>query len=252
MLADTVPSRPAGDLDDEALLVKAQGSKRFDLTVVEMLLTAPRMLRITLSGAEIETMSWQPAQDLTLMVARVAGRDIRRRYTIAAQAHDAVQLDVFLHGHGIGTAWARALRPGDTVSAIGPRGRLLLNPDADWHVLIGDETSLPGIQAMLAATDAPAQVLVEVDDPADWQAYGQRGRAQTRWTWLPRGRSLTGDPVVSLPRDGDGHAYVSGDVGRVSAWCDKLERFGLDPSAISHKAYWGTARVNATHGEPLL
>ena len=64
-------------------------------------------------------MSWQPAQDLTLMVARVAGRDIRRRYTIAAQAHDAVQLDVFLHGHGIGTAWARALRPGDTVSAIG-------------------------------------------------------------------------------------------------------------------------------------
>jgi NADPH-dependent ferric siderophore reductase len=203
MLAGTVPSRPAGDLDDEALLVKAQGSKRFDLTVVEMLLTAPRMLRITLSGAGIETMSWQPAQDLTLMVARVAGRDIRRRYTIAAQAHDAVQLDVFLHGHGIGT-------------------------------------------------DAPAQVLVEVDDPAEWQAYGQRGRAQTRWTWLPRGRSLTGDPVVSLPRDGDGHAYVSGDVGRVSAWCDKLERLGLDPSAISHKAYWGTGRVNATHGEPLL
>jgi hypothetical protein len=41
MLADTVPSRPAGDLDDEALLVEAQGPKRFDLTVVEMLLTAP-------------------------------------------------------------------------------------------------------------------------------------------------------------------------------------------------------------------
>jgi hypothetical protein len=41
-----------------------------------------------------------------------------------------VQLDVFLHGHGVGTAWVRALRPGDTVSAIGPRGRLLLNPDA--------------------------------------------------------------------------------------------------------------------------
>jgi hypothetical protein len=51
-----------------------------------------------------------------------------------------VQLDVYLHGEGIGTAWARALPPGDTVSAIGPRGKLLLNLDADWHVLIGDET----------------------------------------------------------------------------------------------------------------
>ena len=96
---------------------------------------------------------------------------------------------------------------------------------------------------MLYATDAPARFSSKWDDPAEWQAYGQRGRAQTRWTWLPRDRSLTGDPVVSLPRDGDGHAYVSGDVGRVSAWCDKLERLGLDPSAISHKAYWGTGRV---------
>ena len=41
MLADTVPSPPAGDLDDEALLVKAQGSKRFDFTVVEMLRPRP-------------------------------------------------------------------------------------------------------------------------------------------------------------------------------------------------------------------
>ena len=138
MLADTVPSRPAGDLDDEALLAKSHGSTRFSLTTVEVCLTAPRMLRITLSGAGIETM----------------------------------------HGHGIGAAWAEALRPGDTVRAIGPRGKLLLNPAANWHVLIGHETSLPGIHAMLAATDAPAQVLVEVDDPADWQGYGPRGRSR--------------------------------------------------------------------------
>jgi NADPH-dependent ferric siderophore reductase len=178
MLADTVPSRAAGDLDDEALLAKSHGSHGFSLTTVEVCLTAPRMLRITLSGAGIETMNWQPAQDLTLMIAHVAGRDIRRHYTIAAQEGDKAQLDVFLHGHGIGAAWAEALRPGDTVRAIGPRGKLLLNPAANWHVLIGDETSLPGIHAMLAATDAPAQVLVEVDDPADWQGYGPRGRSR--------------------------------------------------------------------------
>ena len=63
-------------------------------------------------------------------------------------------------------------RPGDTVSAIGPRGKLLLKQDADWHALIGDETSLPGIHAMLAATDRPAHVAVEVDDPAEWRSLG--------------------------------------------------------------------------------
>jgi NADPH-dependent ferric siderophore reductase len=37
----------------------------------------------------------------------------------------------------------------------------------------------------------------------------------------------------------------------VSAWREQLELAGFDPSAISHKAYWGTGRANATHGEPL-
>jgi NADPH-dependent ferric siderophore reductase len=250
-LASTVPSRPAGDLDDEHLLAKAHGSARWSLTVVGIVRIAPRMLRISLSGPGIETMNWRPAQDLTLRIARIAGRDIRRRYTIAAQSHKQVQLDVYLHGHGIGSAWAEALRPGDTVSAIGPRGKLLLNPNADWHVLIGDETSLPGIHAMLAATDAPAQVVVEVDDPAEWQPLGSRGRAQTRWTWLPRGLSVNEQGVVSLPASGEGQAYVTGEAGRVLAWCSELELLGLDRSAVSGKAYWGTGRVNATHGEPL-
>jgi NADPH-dependent ferric siderophore reductase len=250
-LARAVPSRPAGDLDDEHLLAKAHGSARWSLTVMGIVRIAPRMLRITLSGSGIETMNWRPAQDLTLLITRVAGRDIRRRYTIAGQEHDQVHLDVYLHGHGMGSAWAGALRPGDTVSAIGPRGKLLLNPDAEWHVLIGDETSLPGIHAMLAATDAPAQVVVEVDDPAQWQPLGPRGRAQTCWTWLSRGPSINGQANVSLPRSGNGQAYVTGEASRVLAWCDELELLGLDRSAIAHKAYWGTGRVNATHGEPL-
>jgi NADPH-dependent ferric siderophore reductase len=78
--------------------------------------------------------------------------------------------------------WAQTCYPGDTVSGIGPRGKLLLNPDADWMVLIGDETSLPGIQAMLATTDQAVQVVVEIDDHAEWQQLGAGMRPDTQWT----------------------------------------------------------------------
>ena len=121
-------------------LAKARGSSRWNLTVVDMVWIAPRMLRLAMSAAGLEAMEWVPAQDFTLLIARAGGRDIRRRHTIAGQDHDTI--------YGIGSTWANGLRSGDTVSAIGPRGKFILNPDADWMVLVGDETSLPGVRAM--------------------------------------------------------------------------------------------------------
>jgi NADPH-dependent ferric siderophore reductase len=91
---------------------------------------AARMLRLAMSAAGPESMEWQPAQHLTLLITRAAGREIRRRYTIAGQDHDTLQLDVYLHGQGIGSSWAQALRPGDTVRGIEPRGKLPAQPHA--------------------------------------------------------------------------------------------------------------------------
>jgi hypothetical protein len=164
-LIATVPSRPAGDLDDAALLAKARETSLWNLTVTSRQWLAPRMLRLTVSAPGIDTITYLPGQDFTMCVMRNGGRDIRRRYTIAGRDADAVHLDVSIHGDGVGTAWALARQRGDVVSAIGPRGKFVLDPTADWLILVGDETSLPGILAMLAATDAPAQVAAEVDDP---------------------------------------------------------------------------------------
>lgn len=250
-LALTVPSRPSGDLDDTQMLAKACGSSRWDLTVVDIGWIAPRMLRLTMSAAGIEKMKWVPAQDFTLLVTRAEGRDIRRRYTIAGQDHNTIHLDVYLHGEGLGSSWAKALRPGDTVSGIGPRGKFIHERDSDWIVLIGDETALPGIRAILSRTDQPAYVVVEVDDDTEWQHLGAVARAATHWTWLTRGTLGDTAGVVELPSDGTGHAYVSGEASRVRAWRGELEQLGLAASAITHKAYWGAGRVNATHGEPL-
>jgi NADPH-dependent ferric siderophore reductase len=249
-LADTVPSRPAGDLDDARFLAKSRGSTHWDLTVTATYRIAPSMIRLTLSAAGLAQMDYQPGQDFTVLVTHAAGRDIRRRYTIASRLHESVHLDVYVHGEGIGSAWAQALRPGNMVSAIGPRGSFTLGPQADWHVFVGDETSLPGIRAMLAATGVPAQVVLEVDDPGEWDSLSSHERPATRWRWITR-KSLDADDAVVLPDTGIGHAYISGEVRLVSAWRAALERLGMGSSAITYKAYWGKGRANATHGEPL-
>jgi NADPH-dependent ferric siderophore reductase len=249
-LASAVPSRPAGDLDDAQMLAKAPDGARWDFTVASVDRIAQDMLRVTMSAPGIETLKWVPAQDFTLLVTRSAGRDIRRRYTIAGQHGGTVWFDVYLHGQGVGTSWAMALRTGDTVSGIGPRGKFLLERDAEWILLLGDETSLPGILAMLAASDRPARVVVEVDNADAWSHVGAGQRADTEWTWLSRTPSR-GDHGPTLPASGGGHAYVSGQAERVRYWRTHLESLGLDPSAITHKAYWGAGRANATHGEPL-
>jgi NADPH-dependent ferric siderophore reductase len=250
-LARTVPSRPAGDLDDDQMLAKAHGSLRWDFTVVEIGRVAARMLRLSLSAVGLEAMKWRPAQDLTILITRTDGRDIRRRYTIAGQDHGELYLDIFLHGRGIGSCWAQALRTGDAVTGVGPRGKFLLDSDADWMVLIGDETSLPGVRAMLAASDQPAQVIAEVEDPTQWRDLDFGTRADTKWMWVSREAVSDAPAEITIPRSGVGHAYVSGEASRVLLWRNELQRLGLAPSAVTYKAYWGAGGANATHGEPL-
>ena len=111
-LARAVPSRPAGDLDDAQMLAKAPDGARWNLTVVDIARIAQEMLRVTMSAPGLDSLKWIPAQDFTLLIARVDGRDTRRRYTIAGQQDDTVLCDVYLHGQVIGTPWAGALRKG--------------------------------------------------------------------------------------------------------------------------------------------
>jgi NADPH-dependent ferric siderophore reductase len=250
-LARIVPSRPAGDLTDDQMLAKARGAAQWNLTVAQIEQIASKMLRLSLFAHGLHQMEWQPAQDLTVLITRSDGRDIRRRYTIAGQDHDLIYIDIYLHGEGIGTRWAKTLRAGDLLQAIGPRGKLLLDRDADWHVLIGDETSLPGIHAMVDATHRPTQVVVEVDELSDWQHLESHRPPGTQWTWLRRSDPQDPAAVFTPPPTGIGHAYVTGEARRVLLWRQELEQLGMDASAISHKAYWGTGRANATHGEPL-
>ncbi|MDG4796257.1 siderophore-interacting protein [Micromonospora sp. WMMD1082] len=170
-----------------------------------------------------------------------------RAYTVRAWDATAGELtvDVVYHGdEGLAGPWAAALRPGDEVLFIGPGGAYAPSPEADWHLLAGDESALPAIAASLARlpVGAPAHVFVEVDGPADEQPLPSPGAV--RLTWLHRGTRPVGEALVAAVRGldfppGAVHAFVHGE----AAFVRQLRRLlrmerGVSREQLSISGYW--------------
>lgn len=245
--------RPGGPLADAAL---------WHLEVVEAATLSPSFRRLVLTAPGIEGLQYAAGQDLMLRVPLPGDKVVNRRYTIRTldPAARRVVIDVSLHGAGPGTDWISAAAPGDHIDAIGPRGKIILRPDADWHLFVADETGLPGALAMMEAlaTGSVAIALVEVDGPEDEQVPEARGNERLELHWLHRsGHSVPGDPGavqdavagLDLPT-GVGHAYVAAEAGVVRGVSKILTERGLRPEQISGKAYWRRGLPNAEHGEP--
>jgi len=231
---------------------------RMQLEVVDSAPLSAGMQRLVLTAPELAGLHHQPGQDMMLMVAVDGDRPVRRRYTIRALDHARrlLTLDVVRHADGPGERWVAAVRPGDRVEGIGPRGKIFL-AEADWHLFIGDDSALPAYLTMAGALPAGARALVilEVPGPASEQDLVTAADAEV--TWLHRGGDPAGDPAalvaaaaaVALP-PGRGHAYLAGEATVVLRLRETLAARGLAPEQISPKAYWGRGRANASHGEP--
>jgi len=245
--------RPDGPLADASL---------WDLEVIASGPLGPTMQRLVLTASGLETLRWQPGQDLMLRIPRRGGDVVNRRYTIRRHepAAHSVTIDVSLHGRGPGTDWVRAATIGSRIQAIGPRGKIMLVPASGWHLFVADETGLPGALAMVEALPPGpvAMACFEVDSPADEQQPAGEHRGSSDLVWLHRnGNSAPGDlPLlldalssVNLP-EGDGHAYLAAEARVVRAAGEVLAERGLRADQISAKAYWRRGLPNAEHGEP--
>jgi NADPH-dependent ferric siderophore reductase len=167
-----------------------------------------------------------------------------RTYTLRAVRVDDGEIDIDLVHHGdVGLAgpWAAALRPGDEFHVMGPGGAYSPDPDADWHLMVGDESALPAIGAALSTVPEgrPVHVFVEVADAGERQQLHTAG--ELRLTWLHRddGASLV-DAVRGLDWPaGRVHAFVHGEAGEVKQLRAHLvgER-GLTGEQLSISGYW--------------
>jgi NADPH-dependent ferric siderophore reductase len=170
-----------------------------------------------------------------------------RSYTVRSWDPHALEMaiDFVYHGdEGLAGPWAANAQVDDEISFLGPGGAYAPRPDADWHLLVGDESALPAIAASLEALPegAVARVFVEVAGPGEEQDLVTHGDAKL--VWLHRGEGLVGEALVAAVRDlefppGDVHAFVHGEAGFVKVLRRHLraERdVPLDRLSIS--GYW--------------
>jgi NADPH-dependent ferric siderophore reductase len=220
----------------------------------------PRMRRVQLTSADLDRFDYVAGQDMALTFRRGDSPPVRRRYTIRHfdADHRRLDLDVVLHGDGPGMRWAQAVRPGDTIEVVGPRGKITLVRDAGWHLFAGDATAVPGALAMMEALpgDVPAVAFLQVDGREEHQFVG--GDRGEQITWHYEVPAADGDArlaailAAASLSPGRGHAYLAGEVALVTALKATLVSRGWDGADISAKAYWNRGRANAGHGEPEL
>jgi NADPH-dependent ferric siderophore reductase len=219
--------------------------------------------RVTFGGAGLGELTYAPGQDLMLRIPVGDGEVVNRRYTIRRTNRDqgTIDIDIVVHGDGPGARWAAAAARETELDAIGPRGSVRIDDDADWHVFVGDETALPGMLAMAEALPAkvPATIVAEVPRVVDGLRPDLAEDRAVDVTWIERGelppggaeRLLATTSSIEWPGGGRGHFYVAGEMLVVRALSARLEQRGILREQISAKAYWRRGGANAAHGEPL-
>lgn len=231
------------------------GAIELDLEVVALTDLTPSMRRVTLTGSDLVDFTYEPGQDV--MLAFPDGEESRRRrYTIRRQDRVAATIDIdfVLHGHGPAARWAAAATTGVRISAVGPRGKVAVRPEADWHLFVGDDSAVPATLAMVESLPSTATVtaFLEVAGPEHEQP------APVSVQWLHRGSVHPGSLELlagavagfELP-PGQGAVYLNGEKRVVRAIRDALAERGVAKDDVALKAYWVGGEANGDHGEPI-
>lgn len=176
---------------------------------------------------------------------------VRRTYTVRSFSAELGELviDFVYHGdEGIAGPWAATARPGDVLRLIGPGGKYSPSPDADWHLLVGDEAAIPAIGVALERMPAGAavKVILQVGDPDEQQKFDTH--AEVDFSWLYRRESVSADPRLDLAEavfdwqfpPGQGHFFVHGEaeivMKRIRPYLLRDRRIHRDWVSIS--GYW--------------
>jgi NADPH-dependent ferric siderophore reductase len=195
---------------------------------------------------------YAPPFEVADIKARLPREQWPRTRTYSVRAWDPgdelLTIDFVVHGdEGVAGPWAMAARPGDLLQLSGPGGAYAPDPQADWHLMVGDLSALPAIGASLDRVPGgvPVHAIVELDHDADRQALTSPGALEV--TWL-RGdgtdRPLL-DAVASLDFPGGAvHAFVHGEASSVRAVRRHLlvDR-GVPREALSASGYWKRTRT---------
>jgi NADPH-dependent ferric siderophore reductase len=178
-----------------------------------------------------------------------------RTYTVRAFDPESrrLTLDFVVHGdEGVAGPWAAAAQVGDTLMLGGPGGGYSPAPDADWHLMVGDESVIPAIAVSLRRVPegVPVFVVLEVGGPEDEQPLQTPG--DLHLTWLHRSAGPGEEPellldavsALELPA-GRGHAFVHGEARAVLLVRRHLiQERDFTAEQMSATGYWKLRRTD--------
>jgi NADPH-dependent ferric siderophore reductase len=252
------------------------------LQVKRTRLVSPQLLCVTLAGEDlrgfvsasfddhVKVFFPEPGQDEPVLptvgpdgismppgVPRPPARDYTpRRHDAAAGELD---IEFVLHGDGPASMWAAQAKPGQFLGVGGPRGSFVVPTGYDWHLLIGDETSLPAIARRLEELPAStrATAIIEVADAS--AEIPLPDRAGLTVNWLHRDGAPAGDPSllqhaarrVEMPT-GEGYVWAAAESAAAKALRRVMvEERGIPKSRIRASSYWkrGASAVHETHDD---
>nr|WP_255327301.1 siderophore-interacting protein [Micromonospora sp. CNB394] len=248
-----------------------------ELVILHRSPLTPAMMRITLGGPAACRLRESPARRARQAglpgsghrpdppagprrrpVTVAAAVSLGREYTVRRfdPLRGELDIDVVLHGSGLGSDWARQAPPGSTIWVVGPRPARIIPAEFGHHVLLGDETALPAITRWLEnlPPSARAVAAIEVGGPDDEQDVSVP--AGSTLTWLHRQGAPAGTTGLlagfaeTIPLTTGTHTFVfaAGEAETlkpVRAW---VRRHGIGPDQSTISGYWrrGTARQQST------
>ena len=244
--------------------------------VIETAQLTPSLVRVVLGGEGMAEFTPAPYTDqyvnalfvpdgapyetpFDLDAARAGPAELRprgRRYTIRWWDPDTrtIAIDFVVHGdEGYAGRWAARAKPGDLLQFVGPSGGYAPDPDADWYLMVGDESAFPAIAASLEQVrpGAPAVAVLVVDGPADELPVESPGDLSIHWVHRTHSADdvqRVVDAVAAIPsRPGRLDVFVHGEAGEIRAVRRHLvgER-DVDRAGASISPYWRRGDTDET------
>ena len=222
-------------------------------TVVAVAQATRRMRRITLEVDDPAALHLRPEGDSAVGVyfepaqsepsADNPGRNYTVRRHLADGVAERIDLDVLVHGDGIGSTWAETTTVGAKVGL--DHARSWYQPGAaDWQLLVADLSGLPAAARIVEQLPAGASVtaLVEVLDDDDL-AYlpDRRGVTVIPTVGTGNGRvpSRLAELVRTWPRpNGRGYCWFGGEAAESRAVRKHFRGLGWAVEQLDVTGYW--------------
>ncbi len=163
--------------------------QRRNLTVTEKFYLTPNMIRVVVSGDELEGFqSPSPDDNIKIMTPDPSGEQTMRSYT--PRRYDAdkreLSLDFAVHEAGPATRWALDVKVGDPALIGGPRGSKRVVGEIDHWLLIGDETALPAMLRRVEEAGAGERYTMLASIPGSSDEQAIETDAEFAPVWLHR------------------------------------------------------------------